>query len=262
MEWLPAPSNQKGRWQLLKAVLVLQYPSSDAGRAKSLQNKASGPAWSGNLRCGSAWVKTTSKSFTSFRDISVTVPLFLISPAHCWNSLQLLSSGNLIRAHRKLWSPFNSPRYRECSPWLPLSLEQNQWPHLTTELSAHSRLNWVPKQQVVFILGPVLHSPIYYWLWYPALTISKSNQRIQSTMEPILKPYLGREPSQQSSPTVLSQRHTPLHPCPQNSPESSGWALGELPHPKINNGRPHLLKDIARRHTQKPQMSWMARLPK
>ena len=36
-----------------------QCPKIQAGRAESLQSRASSPTWAGCLRCGSAWVQTT-----------------------------------------------------------------------------------------------------------------------------------------------------------------------------------------------------------
>ena len=61
-ECLLALSDWDGWEQLLEAV----KPSSTqakrcTGRADRLQNITTGPTWPGNLECGLAWVKTTSK---------------------------------------------------------------------------------------------------------------------------------------------------------------------------------------------------------
>lgn len=92
----------------------------------------------------------------------------------------------------------------------------------------------------------LIHSFIYYWTTQ-SLQFSKSNWRIQAMVEPILQPYLGKEVSQQSYPTVLSQWR--IHPFLSSE-------LEQLPHPKIDhNSRPHLPKDMASRHTQKQRLS-------
>lgn len=97
----------------------------------------------------------------------------------------------------------------------------------------------------------LLHSPINYWIQHPVSTISKPDQRIQAILEPILQPHLGREPSQQSFPVVLSE----WHPTPSLSSE-----LEQLPHPKIDHhSRSHLPKGIISRHARKPTLSWLVK---
>lgn len=59
---LLAPSDQKSWWQLLEAVWSHStWAKRWVGRADRPRSKASGPVWSGNLDCGSAWVKTTNR---------------------------------------------------------------------------------------------------------------------------------------------------------------------------------------------------------
>lgn len=56
----PAPSNQKDWWQLLEAVWSDNtWAKRWVGRAYRPRSKVTGPVWSANLDCGSAWVKTT-----------------------------------------------------------------------------------------------------------------------------------------------------------------------------------------------------------
>lgn len=61
-------------------------------------------------------------------------------------------------------------------------------------------------------------------------------------MEPIRQPHLGKEPSQQSYPTVLSQWHT----LTLLSSE-----LKQLLHPKVDyNSRPQMPKEFTNRHPE------------
>ena len=140
-----------------------------------------------------------------------------------------------------------------------LSTDQDQQPLMTREFTACSGQIQVPR--TIPALGPgLLFLPRQAsWFIAPSTTkfrtqfqpSSKFNQRIQATIEPILQPHLGRRPSQQPCPTVLSKWHT--HP-----PLSS--ELRQLPCPTLdNNSRSHLPKDFTNRLTQKPIWSWLVK---
>lgn len=163
---------------------------------------------------------------------------------------------NLSRAQGKLHSLFNSPMYRVT--WTDNAAQG--FPHLqsktvallTKEFNAHSGQIRIPNQCAILArvpssypakAGKLIHNSTTTEYSIQSKPSSKPKQRIQTTMELILQPHLGREPSQQSCPTVLSQRHTSLLP-------SSG--LKQLPCLKIGpNSKSYLPKNINSRHIQK-----------
>lgn len=128
------------------------------------------------------------------------------------------------------------------------------------EFTAYSGLIGVPRQWIVYCLGPILlpdrarkliHSPLTNEYCTQSWPPVKPDQRIHTTVESILQPLMGREPNQQSHPAVLSLWHIPtsLSSEPQ-----------QLPCPKMDhNSQFSLPMDITIRHIQKGKWRWLVK---
>ena len=140
----------------------------------------------------------------------------------------------------------------EYSSGLSTSVEQNQWPHLTRMLSAHSFLIRSPNKLCrpwVLSSRPARAEKLVHSLnegqrSTQSQPSSKPDQRFQEIAKIIPQLPLRREASQQCYLAILGQCHTPYL-----------RALTAACLKIDSTRRPHLPKDVTSRHVQKPTLS-------
>lgn len=136
-------------WKL--CCLVALVPG-EGQASQQFAKQSSEPVCPGNLGHGSACVKITNKEFQWLqncwshclgRETDQSPTHCCIQPLACQTRETNWTKRDAVQPIQQLCLLWHL--YRRHRSWLSLSTEQNQWPHLIREFSAHSYVIWVLK---------------------------------------------------------------------------------------------------------------------